>query len=185
MEKSVGPLTDEEIQTLVDLLKSPDVRDRIAAESERVALAMAAKFDPPDAAVGELLFTGGRSLENGGGSCAACHSVDGRGGGLGPDLKGVFAKMGETPLVSACEKTAFKIMDAAYRDHPVTRQEALHLAKYLAVVAEAPAGPAVAPVGAIGAGAAAAALAAIVLGYRRRGPAARKTLLRRRNRVLD
>jgi mono/diheme cytochrome c family protein len=185
METRVGPLGEQEIAALVALVKSVDVRERIAAESERVARAAAARFDPGDAHVGRMLFTGARALENGGPACASCHSVDGSAAGLGPDLSGVFAKLGETPLVSACENASFKVMDAAYRDHAVTRQEALHLTKYLEEAGKG-GGEAPAPrVGAIGAAAGAVAFALVALGYRRRHPGARRTLLRRRHGGLD
>jgi hypothetical protein len=50
---------------------------------------------------------------------------------LGPDLSRISTKMSEVALASAIEKASFKIMDAAYREHSITKQEALHVAKYL------------------------------------------------------
>ena len=185
MEPRVGPLRDDEVAALVGLLKSPAARDRIDAEAARAAKAAAASYDPPDAAAGRLLFAGTSALANGGPACAACHSVDGTASGLGPDLSGVFAKLGEAPLVSACEKANFKIMDAAYRDHAVTRQEALHLTKYLETVGAAPPRPVAPPVGAIGAGLGVVALALVAFGYRRRHAGVRKSLLRSRHRDMD
>jgi mono/diheme cytochrome c family protein len=131
MEKKVGPLTPEEIQALGQFLKDPKVHDRLAAEQERIALAEEAKYEKGDPKKGTDLFFGRVSLEHGGLACAACHRVGARGAGMGPDLAPVFDKMGTTPLISACEKTPFRLMDAAYREHPVTHQEAIHLAKYL------------------------------------------------------
>jgi cytochrome c553 len=81
------------------------------------------------------LFTGAKGFKNGGLACAACHSVSGKGGNLGPDLTGISAKMGgSTPLISAIEKSTFKIMAPHYQRHPVTTQEAIHLADYFAKI---------------------------------------------------
>lgn len=186
MEAKVGPLPDDQISTLRDLLKSADVKDRIAAEEAHAAAALAAKFEPGQYAVGAALFTGDKPLANGGTACIACHTTNGRGGTLGPDLTGVFAKLGEIPLQSACEKTNFKIMAAAYRAHPVTKQEALHLAKYLEGVATAtpPARPPL-PSGLIGLGASVLVVGGLGLAYRTRSAGTRKRLIRRHRDVVD
>ena len=74
MESKVGPLRSEDIIQLRDLLKSADVRDRLAAEQERVAKATAAAFDPPSPAIGAALFTGRTALAGGGVACISCHA---------------------------------------------------------------------------------------------------------------
>lgn len=186
MEAKVGPLPDDQIATLRDLLKAADVKDRIAAEETRAAAAMAAKFEPGSPTIGAALFTGKTPLANGGTACIACHTTNGRGGTLGPDLTGVFDKLGEIPLQSACEKTNFKIMAAAYRTHPVTKQEALHLAKYLeSAGTAAPIATAPPPVAFVGLGAAALAVAGIGVLYRTRSAGTRKRLIRRHRDVVD
>jgi cytochrome c2 len=142
-----------------------------------------------DAAAGKRLFTGETQLANGGPACMSCHSIAGAGalggGRVGPDLTGVYTKLGETPLVSACEKTNFKIMSAAYKDHPVTKREALHLTKFFAAVGEAPAPLADPPVAAYGAAAALVCLGALAFAYRKRAPGVRRSLVRRRHDVVD
>jgi cytochrome c2 len=130
MEKRTGPLSPEELQALGQFIKDPKVHERLSAEQERIAKAEEAKYEKGDAKKGEDLFFGRVSLSKGGLACAACHRVGPRGATLGPDLVPVFGKMGMTPLISACEKTPFRVMDAAYRDHAVTHQEAIHLAKF-------------------------------------------------------
>jgi len=133
MEKNVGPLTEEQVTELAGFMKAPDIRERLKAEQERIQAQFMARMAPPDAAEGRKLFFGTRSLRHGGLACAACHAVQGVGGSLGVDLTGVAGKMGgETPLVSAIEQAAFKLMAPHYKRHPVTKQEAMHLARFLA-----------------------------------------------------
>jgi len=135
MEKNVGPLTDDQVATQAELLKSPNVRERIQAEQERIQAQFRAKMEPPNAGVGRALFLGSAPLRNGGLPCAACHTAEGRGGNLGTNLAGISLRMGgETPLISAIEKASFRIMAPHYRRHPVTTQEAIHLAKYLSTL---------------------------------------------------
>jgi mono/diheme cytochrome c family protein len=132
MEKNVGPLSEDDLNGMVALLKDPNVRNRLKAEEARIQAQFVAKLEPPNASIGHGLYYGSVPFKNGGMSCVACHAVSGHGGNLGPDLTGVFARMGETPLVSSIEKASFKVMATHYREHPITRQEALHLTKYFA-----------------------------------------------------
>jgi len=150
MEKNVGPLSDGDVADLVALLKDPTVRERTKAEAARIEAQFAARLAPADAARGERLFTGSARLSAGGLACAACHSAAGRGGSLGPDLSGAAAKMGEMPLASAIEQSAFRVMAPHYRRHPVSKQEALHLARYLATLTGGTTPPGAAPAGAPG-----------------------------------
>lgn len=133
MEPRVGPLSDDVLNDLTALLKAADLRERLKAEGERMAALFMAKMEPGDPAKGRALFFGQLPLKNGGLACAACHVAEGRGGNLGPMLNGIFQKTGgEMPLISAIEQAKYKIMEPHYLRHPVTKQEALHLAKYFA-----------------------------------------------------
>jgi mono/diheme cytochrome c family protein len=135
MEEKVGPLKEEDLVALAEFIKDGRSKERLVLEQEKMQARFMAKMDPADAALGSQLFTGAKGLKNGGLACAACHSVAGRGGNLGPDLTGISAKMGgSTPLVSAIEKSTFKIMAPHYQRHPVTTQEAIHLAEYFAKI---------------------------------------------------
>jgi ubiquinol-cytochrome c reductase cytochrome c subunit len=185
MEPKVGPLPDADVALLAEFLKDPRVKERIKIEEGRAARAAAASYDPPSAEIGAALFAGREPLANGGASCAACHVVNGSGGTLGPDLSGVHAKLGEAPLVSACEKSGFKIMSAAYRDHPVTRQEALHLTRFFATAAGVRAARPDPPVTAYGAAAALVGLGILAFAYRKRASGVRRRLLRRRRDGVD
>ena len=131
MEKKVGPLTEEEVTALAKFLKDPKVDERIIAQEARLAAEEEAKYEKGNANKGADLFYGRVTLTHGGLACASCHRLGEWGGAFGPNLSGTFAKMGMTPLISACEKTQFREMDAAYRGHPITHQEAIHLAKFL------------------------------------------------------
>jgi mono/diheme cytochrome c family protein len=134
MEKNVGPLSDAHIEALAQFLKDPTANDILKVEQEKIAKMYAAKLDPPSAAIGRALFFGTKPLKNGGLGCATCHNVKGSGGKLGPDLSKVYSKMGETPLISAIEKASFKVMEPSYRRHPITKQEAIHLARYFSTL---------------------------------------------------
>lgn len=134
MEKNVGSLKEIEIDLLTQFLKDPTAATRLKAEQEKVAKMYAAKLDPPSATRGAALFNGKIALKNGGLACIACHAAQAKGGQFGPDLTTIYSKMGETPLISAIEKTSFKVMEPAYRHHPVTKQEALHLTRYLSTL---------------------------------------------------
>src|SRR5690606_26058191 len=86
MEKHVGPISDDQVDLLVDFLRAPDVQQRLAAETSRAEAEMAAKLDPPDPDIGEALFFGPTPLRNGGMSCVGCHTAQGVGGLMGPPL---------------------------------------------------------------------------------------------------
>jgi cytochrome c2 len=170
MEKEVGPLSDGEIRTFAEFLKHPKVRERLQAEEARMAKAAEAKYEKGDPRKGAALFLGRAAFKNRGPACAACHHAGAWGGNFGPDLRGIHERMGTTALVSACEKTQFRVMDAAYRSKPVTRQEAIHLARYLEAVGSVNRGPEPGPsrvwAGALGFGL--LSLGGIAAYYRRR-----------------
>lgn len=136
MEKNVGPLTAEQVEQLVALLRSEDVRERIAEARERQVEEMAATLEPASALQGKALFHGEEELGRGGLACSACHRAgepEGPkyGGSLAVDLSDAYARLGESALISASENPGFPLMKAAYRERPVTRQEAVHLVAYL------------------------------------------------------
>lgn len=179
MEKNVGPLTAEDVGLLADLLQAPDAAGRLADERKRVALTEMAKLDPPNAQEGEDLFFGRRPLANRGLSCASCHAVNGRGGNLASDLVGSFAKLGEVPLMSTIEGVTFPLMKAAYADNAITKQEAVHLVKYLETAGKQPGAPArVPPLHAIGTVGAVVALIGLTQHFRNRNRGVRAALVR-------
>jgi cytochrome c2 len=191
MEKNVGPMTGDEVASLVELLQDSEVKPRLSAARERQVMEMAATLEPASPAAGEELFHGGRAFANGGVACSACHRAGGpgrvRGGTLAADLTDAATRLGEPALISAAESPGFPLMRASYASHPVTRQEAIHLAAYLEEVDEETgdgrAAIAAAPntaawIGWGGTGAAALFLAAMVLLYRGRNRGVRARLVR-------
>jgi mono/diheme cytochrome c family protein len=183
MEKNVGPIMDDQVEALAQLLKSPDVRGRIKAAQERIQAQFMAKMAPPDPVIGRQLFFGTAPLRNGGLPCSACHAAAGTGGSLGPDLTGVFTRLGgQTPLVSAIEKASFKIMAPHYSRHPVTTQEAMHLANYLSTLDLKAAGPTQAAFMPIGAGAGLALLIGLTFHLRQQRVARGRDLRLQRRR---
>ncbi len=134
MQKNVGPLAEADVKGYAALLRSPDVRARVARERARVAAELAAKLAPPDAGIGRALFFGKTAFANGGLACAACHRVAGDGGSLGPELTRLATKLDAVGMTSALEQTNFAVMRDAYREHPVTQQEAVHLAAFFQTV---------------------------------------------------
>ena len=179
MEKNVGKLKAEDVQAYAELLLAPDAASRIAEERKRISMQEMAKLEPANAAVGEALFYGQKPFVNRGLACASCHAVSGRGGNLSLDLTGSFAKLGEVPLASTIEGVTFPLMQAAYADNPITKQESIHLVKYLEV-AGAGAGPTqrALPLHAVGFLGAAAALMGMTLQFRKRNRGIRAELVR-------
>ncbi len=177
MEDRVGPLAADQVGSLVALLRDAKAAARVQA-AEDAALQSTVKLDPPSAAAGRRLFEGRAVLQNGGMACASCHQVAGRGGSMARDLTDVQKRMGTAALVTAVEQPSFPIMRNTYRIHPVTRQEAVHLAKFLETQAARPAVPSSSPVPLFGGAGAFLFLAGMGLFYRNRNTGVRARLLR-------
>ncbi|MBL8858433.1 MAG: c-type cytochrome [Planctomycetes bacterium] len=172
MQDKTGPIAPDEIDEMVAFLRDAQRDARIAAEEQRIAAQFAVELDPPSAELGRKLYLGTAAFENGGTACVACHHfADVGGGALGPDLTGIFARLGRQGLIAATEKPAFKVMAPIYRDRPVTRQEALHLARYFEESDTGPVQRASAPWGAA-LGLVGIALAGVLLFTRRHAPRA-------------
>ncbi|MBP6746576.1 c-type cytochrome [bacterium] len=190
MEKNVGPLTNEEVDSLVEYLRKPQaakvVSDSAVKPVETPLNGDLPKFDGPSVAVesgsiasGASLFIGDQSFKNGGLSCIACHRVDNAGGNMGPDLTAISEKMPLAALASACEHTPYKVMKEAYKNHAITHQEALDLASYLQSLKNPHNKLKDPPVSIFGALFAVFVFAVIAFGYRNRNTGVRAKLQRR------
>lgn len=190
MAPMAGGLSPEEVTALVSYLRNPVEAERKDSEKAGEPAAQAKSNSeeseeielPGSIEEGRLLFLGLQPLENGGMSCISCHQ-GGSAVGLGPDLSGISSKYKGRALVSACKQAPFKVMQAAYRSHPITESEALNLAKYLdngeknKQISETENYKVSIPV--MGGGGALAVLAIIALGYRNRNRGIRQKLKRK------
>ena len=92
------------------------------------AMPVAAQTSPQP---GKALFTGAVHFANGGPECASCHSSAGLGfpggGSMGPDLTGVYSKLGPDGLNSALETLYFPAMTPIYTYRPLTKDERRNL----------------------------------------------------------
>lgn len=131
MQDNVGPMSDEQVNLLVALLRSPDVKARLQAAATPPVAASIASERKGSAGRGRALFYGEQRLANRGLPCFGCHTVEGRGGNLASDLTTVHARRGLKAVVSAAETPLFPLMKAAYTQKPVTTQEAVDIATWL------------------------------------------------------
>ena len=189
MEKNVGPLKDDEVTALVAYLKKSNASKQTAQAApvpgEKPIIPSQSQaqpgpvIEPASAERGRSLFTGAEALKNGGLSCIACHRVDNAGGTMGPELTALSKKISGDALISACEHTPYKVMNVAYKSHPVLHQEALDLAAYFTSLKEPHQKIKEPAVAALGAALAATVLGIIAFGYRNRNTSARAKLKRR------
>ena len=142
MEKNVGPISESDLAMFADFLLAPDAAARIDAHRQQVQMREAASMVPPNAELGRALFTGSTAFTHGGAACAACHQAGGRGGNLAVSLEDAFTRLGAQPLQATAEAPGFPVMRAIYTPLPVTKQEAMHLVKYLEEISLDPAPPA-------------------------------------------
>jgi len=137
MEKETGPLTSADVQGLTDLLKDPRVCQRVAAaerakEEGSAAPESAAPAETGSSRNGNALFHGKLAFANRGMACAACHKVNDRGGTVGPDLTHAATRLGPEGLLKAIEHPESTVMAGSYKNAPLTHQEAVDLAAWLA-----------------------------------------------------
>lgn len=97
---------------------------------------------PGSAARGEALFTGEVPLQNGGPPCKACHSVAllpfPNGGTLGPDLTGVYSKLGLHGMQVSMKTLYFHVMTPIYNPRPLTLAEQSDLIAFFKSAETAP-----------------------------------------------
>ncbi|MGH9449459.1 MAG: c-type cytochrome [Terriglobia bacterium] len=102
----------------------------------------AESLPPGSPGAGEELFAGKVHFRNGGPACASCHSIAGlpfpNGGTLGPDLSGVYHKLGPQGTQTAMQTLYFHVMTAIYDPHPLTVQERADLIAFFKQAATQP-----------------------------------------------
>ncbi|RJP26551.1 MAG: hypothetical protein C4520_00575 [Candidatus Abyssobacteria bacterium SURF_5] len=91
---------------------------------------------------GLLYYTGDKELKNEGPSCLGCHNLPSLsfpyGGLLGPELSGVYQRLGPDRLYSALDMMPWKVMRSIYREKPLTDSEIQDLIALLQGTAEKP-----------------------------------------------
>ncbi len=125
-------LSRGQAESIIDYLA--EARDVTAEPSQP-----AATFPAGEAVVGGELFTGVRSLENGGAACISCHNVAGLGslggGTLAKDLTPAATTYG-SGLAALLQTPPFPSMQAVYAPHPLTAGEIANITAFLASVEE-------------------------------------------------
>jgi len=131
--------SDGEIDALLAFIAAGGPKEP-AGELRRASTATPAEVDR-----GRRLFAGGLPLRNGGAACAGCHTAGGAGGWRGStlasDLTRVYGKYQDAGLTRALMESRFPLMTAAYRDGPLTAEEAFALKAFLYQVSRSPAPP--------------------------------------------
>jgi len=179
MEEKVGPMSEDEIETLTDFLLDPGAAERLEAQRQQAAMRHAAQLEPPSVDKGRDLFHGMTTLMNEGISCSACHQAGGWGGNVASSLEESYTRIGETPLMSTIESPGFPVMRAIYTDEPVTKQEAAHIVAYLKHIDENPQEATVIPLELIGVIGTIAFMALLARLYRNRQRGTRARLVAR------
>ena len=88
-----------------------------------------------DILMGQKLFQGNIRLANNGPACNACHEVRNDavigGGILARELTEVFSRMGRAGVTAILGQAPFPVMQAAYKNRPLTAEEAAALVAFL------------------------------------------------------
>ncbi|HLJ73552.1 MAG TPA: c-type cytochrome, partial [Thermoanaerobaculia bacterium] len=140
MEDNVGPLKEDQVESLIAFLKSPDAKQQLAALN-KPAVEISPEQKAASAAIGHGLFFGEQRFANGGAPCFGCHSAGGRGGNLAVDLTDIHSQRSDAVLLSTAQQPPFPLMKATYGTRPLTTQEAWHLVAFLQESANGPAMP--------------------------------------------
>lgn len=125
-------LSEAEVEVLVAYLEEQDGGaapvDTPTAATETPVATQAPSGDNDQVEAGRNLFTGASTLQNGGPSCRACHSIAGigsfdGGGNLGPDLSATYARLGDAMITWPQTGT----MQPIFADQTLTDTEQEHL----------------------------------------------------------
>ena len=98
-----------------------------APRKEQVPTAAPIESAVGDPQRGAALFTGMIPFQQGGAPCLACHTVSGvsplGGGSLGPDLTGIYGRLGGAGLASVLATLPFPTMRPIFQTRPLTQTE--------------------------------------------------------------
>lgn len=131
-------LTDADVRAILGYIKNFSAQHQVAAASsasnEQDNLSEPVVYTREDISNGRLLFTGKKSLANGGPSCIVCHNVTNNdiisGGRLAKDLTEVYSRIGDNGIRAILTTPPFPAMAQAFKNHPVNEEEAHQLAAF-------------------------------------------------------
>ncbi len=88
-----------------------------------------------EVSAGRRLFLGEVRLKNGGAACISCHNVTGEnlsaGGLLAMDLTNTYSRLNAPGVYSIMFSSPFAVMNAAYNNNKITKDEAFYLIAFL------------------------------------------------------
>jgi len=130
------PLPEDQITQILGYIETKSSgSDQVAEQS---APAEPAPIEPAameDVLMGQNLFQGTTRFENNGPTCNSCHDVKNDavigGGILAAELTNVFSKIGGSGVGAILGQAPFPVMQAAYRDAVLTKDEISYLVAFL------------------------------------------------------
>jgi len=132
-------LSDAQLNAIFDYIVSvsPAKSDgAVAVEEEEIPFLPTEE----DVLIGQALFSGVQSFENGGAACISCHNVRSdaiiSGASLAKDLTDVFERLGKDGAGGVITGLPFPQMKVSYQNHKITEDEAFMLLAFLKDVGE-------------------------------------------------
>lgn len=126
------PYSEAEIAEILGYIKTASATAPAAAARSAPEEAPAS---PADIELGSRLFQGLTRFRNGGPACNSCHHVTNDavigGGVLAKDLTQVFTRVGAPGMSAIIGKPPFPVMEAAYKERPLTEVETRAMVGFL------------------------------------------------------
>lgn len=127
------PISEDEIKQVLDFIAESNKGGKVVT---LIAAAAAESHSPEDVKKGQEMFQGRIRFSAGGPACNSCHEVQNDavigGGVLAKELTSVMSTMGGAGVQAVLGKPPFPVMEQAYRDHELTKDEIKALTAFLA-----------------------------------------------------
>ena len=132
-------LTDDQIKDVILYLKQESSGSgQTTALTEDIESSTGMTIDEAgenDVSAGRKLFLGEVRLTNGGPACLSCHNVTGEnlsaGGLLAMDLTNTYSRLNAPGVYSIMFSSPFAVMNNAYNNNKITKDEAFYLIAFL------------------------------------------------------
>ena len=132
-------LTDDQIKDVILYIKQRSSGSgQTTALTEDIKSSAGTTIDEAgenEVSAGRKLFLGKVQLTNGGPACISCHNVTGKnliaGGLLAMDLTNTYSRLNAPGVYSIMFSSPFPVMNAAYLNHKITKDEAFYLIAFL------------------------------------------------------